>query len=109
MAYQTVVHIFDVCHGIQIILRTLKPKLKTVQLTKSPNIVDKAVRQIIKRELRGTFAGHGYCFKWFNLKTTYGIQVKETKKIQLEHSLEDLGILNEGFAMVQTILGIRWS
>ena len=41
--------LLDACHDIQISLRILKSKLKTMQLTKSPNITDEAVRQTIKR------------------------------------------------------------
>ena len=54
MAYQIVVHVLVDCHDVQISLRTLKRKLKTMQLTKSPNIADEVVRQIIKRELTRT-------------------------------------------------------
>ena len=60
MAYQTVVHVMDACHDIQISLRILNCKLKTMQPTKSPNIGDEAVRQIIKHEFRGPSAGRGY-------------------------------------------------
>ena len=51
MAYQTIVHVLDACHDIKMSLRTLKRKLKTLQLTKAPNITDEAVGQRIKREL----------------------------------------------------------
>ena len=50
-----IVHVLDACHDIQISLRTLRCKLKTMQLPKSPNITDEAVRQIITRE---NFEGH---------------------------------------------------
>ena len=80
MAYQKVVDVLDARHDIQISLRAFKRKLKTIQLTKSPNITDEAVRQIIKRELRGQSAGHGDRFMWNKLKTIYGIQVR---RIQL--------------------------
>ena len=69
---QTVVHVLDACHDIQISLRTLKQKLKTMQLTKYPYTTDQAVRQTIKRKLQRPFAGHGYRFMWYKLKTTYG-------------------------------------
>ena len=77
MSYQIVTHVLEACHNVQIILRTLKPKLKTIQLTKSPNTTDEAVHQIIKRELQGPSAGHGYLFTWYKHKTTYGIQVRQ--------------------------------
>ena len=40
MTYQTVVPVLGACHDIQISLRTLKCKLKTMQLTKPPNVTD---------------------------------------------------------------------
>ena len=40
MSYQKVVNVLDACDDIQINLRTLKRQLKTMQLTKSPNITD---------------------------------------------------------------------
>ena len=60
MAYQKVVHVLGACCNIQISLRTLKCKLKTIQLTKSPNITDEAAHQIIKCEVQGPSTGHGY-------------------------------------------------
>ena len=83
MACQTVVHVLGACHDIQINLRTLKHKLKILQLTKSPNITDKAVCQIIKRELWGTSAGHGYRFMWYKLKTTYKVQVRRNTVMKI--------------------------
>ena len=62
----------------------MKCKLKTMQLIKSPNITDEAVCQIIKRELRGPSAGHGYLFKWYKLKTTYEVQERRVIKILRE-------------------------
>ena len=82
MAYHTVADVLDACHNIQITLRTLKHKLRTMQLTKSPNITDEAVYQIIKRELRGPSVGHGYRLMWYKPKTTYGIQVRRSKVIK---------------------------
>ena len=41
MAYQTVVDVLDACHDIQISLRTLKRKLKTMHLKKSPTLLMK--------------------------------------------------------------------
>ena len=83
MAYQTVVHVLVDCHDVQISLRTLKCKLKTMQLTKSRNITDQAVAQIIKRELRGSSAGHGYCFMWYKLKTALGIQWRRSTVMKI--------------------------
>ena len=40
MSYQKVVNVLDTCRDIQISLSTLKRKLKTMQLTKSPNVTD---------------------------------------------------------------------
>ena len=76
-------------------------------------MTDEAVRQIIKRELRGSSAGHGYRLMWYKLKITYGIQVRRSTVMRIlreedpGRSLENLGILNEGFthATVQTTLG----
>ena len=84
MAYQTVVYVLDTYHNIQTSLRTLNCKLKTMQLTKSPNITGEVVPQIIKRKLQEPSARHGYRFMWY---------------------LENLAILKEGFtyATVQTI------
>ena len=98
MACQIVVRVLDACRDIPICLRTLKRTLKTMQLTKSPNITDEVLRQIIKRELPGLSAGHGCCFMWCKLKAAYGVQVRRSTvvEIQLGCSLENLGILNEG-------------
>ena len=93
MAYQTVVDVLDACHDIQISLRTLKRKLKTMQLTKSPNITDEAVRQIIKRELRGPSAGYGYRLTWYKLKTTYGIQVRRSTVMKILREEDPAGML----------------
>ena len=71
MAYQKVVHVLGACYNIQISLRTLQYKLKTMQLTKSPNITDEPVHQITKREVQGPSTGHGYHFICYKLKTTY--------------------------------------
>ena len=68
MSYQIVTHVLDACHNVQIILRTLKPKLKTIQFTKSPNTTDEAVHQIIKRELYGPSAGHGISSRGINTR-----------------------------------------
>ena len=78
MAYQTVIHVLNACHDIQISLRSLKHKLKTMQLTKSPNIPDESIHQIINRELSGPSEEHGYRFMCYKLKTTYGVQVKRS-------------------------------
>ena len=93
MAYQTVVDVLDACHDIQISLRTLKRKLKTIQLTKSPNITDEAVDQIIKRELRGPSAGHGHRLIWYKLKTTYGIQVRRSTVMKILREEDPAGTL----------------
>ena len=84
MAYQTVVYVLDDCHNIQTSLGTLNCKLKTMQLTKSPNITGEVAPQIIKWKLQGPSARRGYRFMWY---------------------LENLAILKEGFtyATVQTI------
>ena len=78
MAYQTVVHVLNACHDIQISLRSLKHKLKTMQLTKSPNIPDESIHQIINRELSGPSEEHEYRFMCYKLKTTCGVQVKRS-------------------------------
>ena len=51
MSYQKVANVLNTCHNIQISLGTLKSKIKTMQLAKTPNITDEVVCQIIKREL----------------------------------------------------------
>ena len=89
MSYQKVVNVLDACHDIQISLRTLKRKLETMQLTKSPDITDEAVRPIIKRELRG----HGYRFMWYTLKTTYGIQVRRSTVMKILREDDPAGTL----------------
>ena len=93
MTYQTVVHVLDTCHDIQINLRTLNCKLKTMQLKKSSNITDEALRHIIKRELRGLSAGHGYRFIWYKLKTTYGVQVRRSTVMKILREEEPPGTL----------------
>ena len=93
MAYQTVVHVLVDCHDVQISLRTLKCKLKTMQLTKSRNITDQAVAQIIKRELRGSSAGHGYCFMWYKLKTALGIQWRRSTVMKILWEEDPAGTL----------------
>ena len=64
-----------------------------MQLTKSPNITDEAVRQIIKRELQGPSAGPGYRFMWYKLKTTYGIQVKRSTVMKILREEDPAGTL----------------
>ena len=93
MAYQKVVDVLDARHDIQISLRALKRKLKTIQLTKSPNTTDEAVRQIIKRELRGQSAGHGDRFMWNKLKTIYGIQVRRSTVMKISREEDPAGVL----------------
>ena len=93
MSCQTVVHVLDACHDIQISLRTMKRKLKTMQLTKSPNITDETVRHIIKRELRGPSAGHGYRFMWYKLKTKYGVQVRRSTVMKILREEDPAGTL----------------
>ena len=39
--------------------------------------------QIIKRELWGTSAGHGYRFMWYKLKTTYKVQVRRNTVMKI--------------------------
>ena len=88
MPYQRVVHVLDACHDIQFSLKALKYKLRTMKLTKSPNIACNVIHQIIKCELQGSSARHGYHFMWHKLKITYGIQVGRSKvlKILLEEN-----------------------
>ena len=93
MAYQIVVHVLDACHDIQISLRTLKRKLKTMKLTKSPNITDEVLRQIIKRELLGPSAGHGYRFMWCKLKAAYGVQVRRSTVMEILRQEDTAGTL----------------
>ena len=93
MAYQKVVDVLDARHDIQISLRAFKRKLKTIQLTKSPNITDEAVRQIIKRDLRGQSAGHGDRFMWNKLKTIYGIQVRRSTVMKISREEDPAGVL----------------
>ena len=93
ISYQKVVNVLDACYDIQISLRTLKGKLKTMQLTKSPNITDEAVSPIIKRELRGPSAGHGYRFMLYTLKTTYGIQVRRSTVTKILREDDPAGTL----------------
>ena len=93
MAYQTVVHVLVDCHDVQISLRTLKCKLKTMQLTKSRNITDQAVAQIIKRELRGSSTGHGYRFMWYKLKTAFGIQLRRSTVMKILWEEDPAGTL----------------
>ena len=93
MAYQTVVDVLYACHDIKTSLRTLKRKLKTIQLTKSPNITNAAVCQIITRELRGPSAGYGYRLMWYKLKITYGIQVRRSTVMKILREEDPAGTL----------------
>ena len=93
MAYQTIVHVLQVCHDNKISLSTLKRKLKAMQLTKSANVSDEALQQIIRRELQGASAGHGYRFMWYKLKKTYGIQVKRSAVMKILRQEDPVGTL----------------
>ena len=54
----------------------LKRKLKVMGLTRVSNVSDETLHQIIRKEIQGPSAVHGYRSICGKLKTTYGIQVK---------------------------------
>ena len=71
----------------------MKRKLKTIQLTKSPNITNASVCQIIKRELRGPSAGYGHRLMWYKPKITYGIQVRRSTVMKILREEDPAGTL----------------
>ena len=47
------------------------------------NLQNLQILLIIKHELRGPSAGHGYRFMWYKIKTTYGTQVRRSTVMKI--------------------------
>ena len=98
MAFQRVVHVLDASHDIQVSLKALKCKLKTMKLIKSQILLIKLYTRQSNVNLKGhlydmDITSCGISYIWNSRYGTHGIQVRRSKVLKILPEEDPAGTL----------------